>query len=145
MPHLVILYSGNLDCDVDMTAVCRALADAMLTIRDEEDEQVFPTGGARVLAYPAPSFAIGDGGAAAVAAGESGEYGFAYLNLRMGRGRSAVVQRRAGEIIAEAARTLFAPLLQKRRIGLTFQIDVGPEVYDAKFGNLHPLFQKGKN
>ena len=101
--------------------------------------------GAATLAYPAPHFAIADGGAAAVAAGEAGDYGFAYLNLRMGRGRSEAVQRRAGDTIAAAAKAVFSPLLDKRRVGLTFQIDVGPEVYDAKFGNLHPLFQKGKN
>ena len=50
MPHLVILYSGNLDRDLDMGAVCRGLADAMLTVRDDEGRQVFPTGGTRVLA-----------------------------------------------------------------------------------------------
>lgn len=145
MPHLVILYSGNLDQDVDMTVICRGLADAMVSIKDEEGKQVFPTGGTRVLAYPAPHFAIADGGAAAIAAGESPEYGFAYLNLRMGRGRSEAVQQRAGETISAAATALLGPLLERRRVGLTFQIDVGPEVYDAKFGNLHPLFQKGKN
>ncbi|TDF64983.1 5-carboxymethyl-2-hydroxymuconate Delta-isomerase [Cupriavidus sp. L7L] len=144
MPHLVILYSGNLDRDVDMTAVCRGLADAMLTVKDEEGKPVFPTGGTRVLAYPAPHFAIADGGAAATVAGESGDYGFAYLNLRMGRGRSEAVQQRAGETVAAAAKALLGPLLEQRRVGLTFQIDVGPEVYDAKFGNLHPLFQKGR-
>ena len=29
MPHLVILYTGSLDAVTDMTALCRALADAM--------------------------------------------------------------------------------------------------------------------
>ncbi|KCV60257.1 5-carboxymethyl-2-hydroxymuconate Delta-isomerase [Bordetella bronchiseptica] len=144
MPHLVILYSGNLDRDLDMGAVCRGLADAMLTVRDDEGRQVFPSGGTRVLAYPAPHYAIADGGQAGRDAGESGDYGFAYLNLRMGRGRSEAVQRRAGETIAQAARDLLGPLLQQRRVGLTFQIDVGAEVYDAKFGNLHALFQKGE-
>ena len=142
MPHLVILYSGNLEREVGMTAVCNGLAQTMLTVRDDEGKAVFPPGGVRVLAYPAPHFAVADGGAAGKDAGESGEYGFVYLNLRMGRGRSEAVQKRAGETIAAAARTLLAPLLEKRRVGLTFQIDVGPEVFDAKFGNLHPLFQK---
>ena len=43
-----------------------------------------------------------------------------------------------------------AELLERRRcamaqrhIGITLQIDVGPEVFDAKHSNLHPLFQKG--
>jgi 5-carboxymethyl-2-hydroxymuconate isomerase len=142
MPHLVILYSGNLERDVEMTGVCNGLAQAMLSVKDDEGKAVFPTGGVRVLAYPALHFAVADGGAAGKDAGESGEYGFVYLNLRMGRGRSEAVQKRAGDAIAAAAKLLLAPLLDKRRIGLTFQIDVGPEVFDAKFGNLHPLFQK---
>ena len=36
----------------------------------------------------------------------------------------------------------FAPLLAQRHVGITLQIDEGPEVFDAKLGNLHPLFNK---
>lgn len=143
MPHLVILYSGNLDRDLDMTAVCRGLADAMLSVKDDEGRQVFPIGGTRVLAYPAPHFAVSDGGRAGRAAGESGDYGFMYLNLRMARGRNEAVRQRVGEVVSGAARELLGPLKDARRVGLTFQVDEGPEVYDAKFGNLHDLFRKG--
>jgi hypothetical protein len=46
-------------------AACAArCADAMLAVRDEQDRQVFPTGGTRVLAYPAAHSAVSDGGAA---------------------------------------------------------------------------------
>ncbi len=143
MPHLVILYSANLDRDLDMTAMCRGLADAMNSVQDDQGKPVFPIGGTRVLAYPAPHFAVSDGGQAGRAAGESGDYGFMYLNLRMARGRSEATQQRVGEAVSAAARELLGPLKQARRVGLTFQIDVGPEVYDAKFGNLHDLFRQG--
>ena len=133
MPHLVILYTPNLDAEVEMGALCRTLADAMLTVRDEQGAQVFPTGGTRVLAYPAAHFAVADG---------SGDFGFCWFNLRMGRGRSEAVQQAAGRALADAAKAFLAPLLQKRRVGLTLQVDVGAEVFDAKFGNLHPLFAK---
>lgn len=141
MPHLVILYTGNLDAVTDMTALCRALADAMLTVRDEAGKQVFPAGGTRVLAYPAPHFAVADGGAAGRAAGLGGDYGFVYLNLRMGRGRSAAVQQHAGQTLAAVAQAHFAPLLAARPVGVTLQIDEGPEVFDAKHSSLHPLFR----
>ena len=49
MPHLVILYTPNLETELDMTGLCRSMADAMLTVRDEAGAQVFPTGGTRVL------------------------------------------------------------------------------------------------
>jgi hypothetical protein len=35
MPHLVILYTPNLERDTDMTALCRALADTMVGFRDD--------------------------------------------------------------------------------------------------------------
>lgn len=150
MPHLVILYTGQLDAEVNMTTLCRQMADAMLTVKDETDKQVFPTGGTRVLAYPAPHYAVADGGAAGQAAaqfdanpnGGSGDYAFVYLNLRMGKGRTEATHQRAGETLLAVAQAFFAPLMEKRHIGFTLQIDVAPQVFDAKHSNIHPLFQK---
>ena len=145
MPHLVILYTTNLDRPVDeggcdMSALCRALADTMLAVRDEDDRQVFPTGGTRVLAYPAAHCAVADGGTAGRAAGGDGDYAFVYLNLRMGRGRSAATHRKVGDALLMATKSHFQPLFSRRHIGVTLQIDEGQEVFDAKHSNLHPLF-----
>jgi 5-carboxymethyl-2-hydroxymuconate isomerase len=158
MPHLVILYTGQLDQEVNMTSLCRQLADAMLTVKDESGKQVFPTGGTRVLAYPAPHYAVADGGAAGIAAGAAagvaaggaagvtaggkGDYAFAYLNLRMGRGRTEATQKLAGETLLAVAKAFFAPLMASKHMGVTLQIDVGQEVFDAKHSTLHPLFNK---
>jgi 5-carboxymethyl-2-hydroxymuconate isomerase len=133
MPHLVITYTPNLDADTDMTALCRTMADAMLAVRDEAGAPVFPIGGTRVLACPAAHFAVADG---------SGDFAFCYFHLRMGRGRSAATHQAAGQALTAAARAHFAPVLARRRVGLTLQIDEGPEVFDAKFGNLHDAFAK---
>jgi len=133
MPHLVVLYSGNLDTETDMTALCRRLADAMLSVRDEQGQQVYPTGGVRVFAYPATHYAVADG---------ARDYAFVYLNLRMGRGRSEAVKQRAGETLLAAAKAHFEPLFASRYIGLTLQIDEGQEVFDAKHSTIHPLFRK---
>ena len=143
MPHLVILYTPQLDAESDIGALCRSLAGALRSIKDEDGQQAFPTGGIRVLAYPAAHSAVADGGVAGRAAGGSGDYAFAYFNLRIAHGRSEPVKRATGDALTQAARTHFAPLLAKRPIGLTLQIDEGPEVFDAKFGNLHPLFNRG--
>ncbi len=140
MPHLVILYTGQLDHEVSMTALCRQMADAMLTVKDEEAKQVFPTGGTRVLAYPAPHYAVADGGAAGREVGGTGDYAFVYLNVRMGRGRSEATQQRIGQTLLGVANAFFAPVMAQRHIGITLQIDVGPEVFDANLINLHPLF-----
>lgn len=131
MPHLVILYTPQLDAECDMSGLCRRLADTMLEQRDEQGARVFPIGGIRVLAYPAAHHAVADG---------SGDHAFAYFNLRMGRGRSDAVKRAAGDALVAAARAFLAGVLAHRPVGLTLQIDEGPEVFDGKFGNLHPLF-----
>jgi 5-carboxymethyl-2-hydroxymuconate isomerase len=142
MPHLVIYYTPNLDAKTDMTALCRALADAMIAVRDEAGAQVFPTGGTRVLAYPAAHFAVADGGAAGKAAGGSGDYAFVYMNLRMGRGRSDATKTIAGRAVSAAARSHFEHLLQTEHIGVTVQVDEGHEAFDEKHSSIHPLFKK---
>jgi len=133
MPHLVILYSGNLDAQADMNALCRSLADALLAQVDEAGRAVFPPGGTRVLAYPAPRYAIADG---------QNDYAFAYLNLRMGRGRGEATQQRIGEALLAVAKAFFDPIQLRRLVGVTLQIDVGAEVFDARLNNLHPLFRQ---
>ncbi|VTU14022.1 5-carboxymethyl-2-hydroxymuconate Delta-isomerase [Variovorax sp. RA8] len=133
MPHLVILYTPDVEADADMPALCRALADTMIEQRDDQDRPVFPIGGTRVLAYPAAHFAVADG---------SGEHGFVYLNLRMAAGRSDAVKKRVGDALLARLKRHAEPLLAKRHVGITLQIDEAPgQVYDGKCGNLHPLFQ----
>lgn len=134
MPHLVILYTPNIEPETDLDALCRDLADTMLEQRDEEGRQVFPTGGTRVLAFPAAHYAVADGRA---------DYAFVYLNLRMAAGRSQAVKQAAGDALLARVKAHFAPLLARRHIGTTLQIDESPgQVYDGKYGNLHPLFNK---
>jgi 5-carboxymethyl-2-hydroxymuconate isomerase len=133
MPHLVMLYTPNLQTAVDFDGLCRTLAHTMLAVRDDAGQSVFPKGGVRVFAYPAAHAAVAD---------SSGDHGFIYFNLRMARGRSEATQHRAGQALADAAKAFLAPLLATRAVGLTLQIDEGAEVFDAKFGNLHALFAK---
>ena len=162
MPHLVILYTPNLEAKTDMTALCRALADTMIAQLDEEGKQVFPTGGTRVLAYPAAHYAVADDGSAGRAAGKAlgwtgadagndaggdagdyaGDYAFVYLNLRMGAGRSNAIINIAGEAILTRAKAHFSLLMLQNHIGITLQVDEGHEAYNGKHSNIHPLFQK---
>ena len=134
MPHCVILYTPNLEPKVEMPALCRKLADAMLTLRDEAGKPVFPTGGTRVLAYPAAHYAVADG---------ANDYGFMYLNVRMAAGRSAAVQKQAGDTLLDVVKQHVAPWFEKELVGITLQIDESPgQVYDGKHSTLHPLFSK---
>jgi len=134
MPHLVILYTPNIESQTDMSALCRSMADAMLAQRDDAGTQVYPTGGTRVLAFPAAHYAVADG---------SGDHAFVYLNVRMASGRSEAVKKRIGDALLACAKQHFDPLIDQRHVGITLQIDEAPgQVYDGKLGNLHPLFNK---
>jgi 5-carboxymethyl-2-hydroxymuconate isomerase len=134
MPHCVILYTPNIETRTDVGALCRRLADTMLTIRDEAGKQVFPTGGTRVLAYPASHYAVADG---------EDDYAFVYINVRMAPGRSAQVQQAAGDRLLAVVQEHFAPIFARELIGITLQIDESAgQVYDGKHSTLHPLFNK---
>lgn len=135
MPHLVLLYTPDVERDADIPSLCRELADTMLSQRDEAGRQVFPTGGTRVLAYPASHAAVADG---------RGNYGFVYANLRMGAGRSGAVHKNVGDALLATLRQRLDPLLAQRPVGVTLQIDESPgQVFDAKHSSLHPLFARG--
>jgi 5-carboxymethyl-2-hydroxymuconate isomerase len=134
MPHCVILYTPNLEARTDVSALCRKLADTMLTIHDEAGKQVFPTGGTRVLAYPSAHYAVADG---------KGDYAFMYLNVRMAGGRSEAVKKDAGDRLMAVVKEHFAPIFDREPVGITLQIDESPgQVYDGKHSSLHPLFNK---
>ena len=135
MPHLVILYSSNLEQKIDLDPMCRDLADAMLAQRDEQGQVVFPLGGTRVLAYPAPHFAVGDG---KPPAGKL--MGFMYLNLRMAAGRSAAVKKAAGDALIAVLHRYVDAVMASDLVGLTLQIDETPSVYDGRISSLHPFF-----
>ncbi|WP_349975077.1 5-carboxymethyl-2-hydroxymuconate isomerase [Pseudomonas sp. WHRI 8519] len=134
MPHLVLLYTSDLERDTDIPGLCRALADCMLEQRDDTGKAVFPTGGTRVLAYPAAHCAVADG---------RGDYGFLYANLRMGSGRSTTVHNSVGDSLLQVLKNRLDRVLQERPIGITLQIDESTQqVFDAKHSTLHPLFNR---
>ncbi len=133
MPHCVILYTPNIERKSDVGALCRKLAQAMLAVRDEQEKQVFPTAGTRVLAYPAAHAAVADG---------QGDYGFVYVNLRMAPGRTEAVKKQAGDRLLAVVKDHFAPVLERDPVGITLQIDEGAgQVYDGKHSNLRAFLK----
>jgi 5-carboxymethyl-2-hydroxymuconate isomerase len=131
MPHVNIQYSANLGPEARMDALCMTLAEVIVAQRDGAGERVFPIGGTRVLAYPAPHFAVADG---------RPDRAFVYLQVRIAPGRERALVTAAGEAMMAAVRAHFATLFATRAIGITLQIDEGVPVFDAKHSTLHPLF-----
>jgi 5-carboxymethyl-2-hydroxymuconate isomerase len=133
MPHVVIQYTANLEPLADMSALCKEIASALVAQKDE-GTPVFPPGGTRVLAYPAQHYAVAD---------SKDDYAFCYINVRIAHGRSEAMKKKAGDALLALAQKHFAAALDKGHVGVTIQIDEAPgQVYDAKHGNLHPLFKK---
>ncbi|MDQ0572970.1 5-carboxymethyl-2-hydroxymuconate isomerase [Variovorax paradoxus] len=134
MPHVTIQYTANLDAEIPMGDLCRALAATLVSQKDARGQSLFPVGGTRVLAYPAAQYAVAD---------DADDYAFVYVNVRIAAGRSDEAKKTAGDNLLAAVRSHFEPIFDKRRIGITLQIDEGPgQVYDGKHSNLHPLFNK---
>lgn len=131
MPHLKIEYTANLDPQADISTLCKALATVLVELRDDHGEAVFPVGGTRVLAYPAPHHAVADG---------KPGHAFVYLNLRIAAGRSEAIKKGAGDALLARVKAHFDPIFSTRSMGITVQIDEGMPVYDAKHSNLHTLF-----
>jgi 5-carboxymethyl-2-hydroxymuconate isomerase len=132
MPHLVIHYTAQIEAETDMGALCRELSRAIVGLRDEAGQPVFPPGGTRVLAYPAAHHAVTDA---------SGDHAFVYLNARITRGRSLAIQQQLGDALLAVVKAHFELLFTRRPIGITLQVEEGQESFDAKHNNLHPLFQ----
>lgn len=127
MPHLSIEYTANLQAATDMDALCTALAATLVALRHNDGGPLFPVAGTRVMAWPAPHFAVADG---------QPDRAFIYLNLRITPGRSAAMVARAGDAVLASATAHLAPLFAARAVGLTLQIDEGAPAYEGKHNNL---------
>ena len=110
----------------------------MLAQRDEAGAPVFPPGGTRVLAYPAPHFARWR-------RRPSGDYCASPTSTCAWAAAAArpVQQARRRGAAGRGASAHFEPLFEPAlHLGVTLQIDEGAEVFDAKHSTLHPLFNE---
>lgn len=131
MPHVVVQYTANLDPDAAIGSLCHALAEVLVAQRDASGTRVFPIGGTRVLAYPAPHFAVADG---------TPDRAFVFIDARIAPGRDRALVTAAGEAMMAVVRGHFAALFASRSIGITLQVNEGAAAFDAKHNNMHPVF-----
>jgi 5-carboxymethyl-2-hydroxymuconate isomerase len=128
MPHLNIQYTANLDALTDMGELCNTLAATLAALRGEDGvSPLFPVAGTRVMASPAPHFAVADGKAGRA---------FIYLNLLIAPGRSELLKKRAGDALLAAASRQLDAVFAQHAVGMTLQIDEAAPVYEGKRNNL---------
>lgn len=126
MPHLRIEYTSNLDEHLDMQSLCVVLARTLTQFEDETGASVFPLTGTRVLAYPAPYFAVADG-----APGRA----FLYLNLRIAPGRDKKLLESISKALLAQCDGLLARITALRSIRATLHIDEGHPVAESKWAS----------
>lgn len=124
MPHLRIDYSGNLDPQVRMDALCQSLAAGMAALRDGAGKSVFPLQGTRVMAWPAPYHAVADG---------RPENGFIYLNLRITPGREAATVAAAGEALLALVRSHIDGVGLGSPLAITLHIDEIAPAWEGRY------------
>lgn len=127
MPHLSIEYTANLEAVADVPGLCQRLCATLVALRDDAGGPLFPVAGTRVMARPAPHFAVADG---------QPHRAFIYILARITAGRTDSLKQRAGDALMATAQAHLAPVFDTQALGLTLQIDEGAPVYDSKQNNI---------
>lgn len=127
MPHLTIDYTANLEATADMPGLCQRLCSVLTTLKDDAGGPLFPVAGTRVMARPAPAFAVADG---------QPDRAFIFILARITAGRNAGTKQRAGDALMAAAHAHLAPVFDTQALGLTLHIDEGAPVYEGKQNNM---------
>jgi 5-carboxymethyl-2-hydroxymuconate isomerase len=122
MPHIVVEYSANLEPDVDVAALLKAVHGAAL------DTGIFPLGGIRVRARRCTDFLIADGNPA---------HAFVHVTAKIGHGRDAGTKRAAGELIFAALSGFLRPIFERRTLGISFEMTELDADLSFKLNNIH--------
>lgn len=107
MPHVTIEYSANLDTEVDIAGLCRAVHKAML------DSGLFEIGAVRVRALRAEHYAVTD---------LDPRNGFVDISVRIGAGRSDADKKAVGEAVNKAAKAALATVLAAPHFALSLEL-----------------------
>jgi 5-carboxymethyl-2-hydroxymuconate isomerase len=124
MPHLIIDYSSNLDADIAMADLAKALHTAAL------ETGVFPIGGCRTRLARRDAYVIGDG---------HRDNRYIHVQARIGAGRPPDVRQRAAEHIFARLTSETAAIFARAPLGLTFEIVEIDPVGALKHNNLHEI------
>ena len=133
MPHLTLDHSANLGPDAEVPALCRKLAQCLVSQRDAAGKPVYPIGGVRVRAFAADAWCVGDG---------AEEAAYVHAALKVGAGRPEAVLRATGDALFEVLKAHFAALYARSGLALSLEVDEFSEAGTWKHNNLHARYRK---
>ncbi len=122
MPHFTLQYSANLETQVDMADVVEVVRKAAV------ETGIFPLGGIRVRALRCEHYAISDG---------NPDFAFLDMLLRLGEGRDLATRKAGGEYIFRALSAYLDPVFAKRKLALSFDMQINDKDTSWKRNNIH--------
>ncbi len=114
MPHFCIEYSGNLEPEVDIGALCAFVRETAAGI------DAFPMAGVRVRAFRCDHYSIADG---------NPDHAYIDMSIRLRGGRPDDVKKAATQAVFDAVKGYLAPVLAGRSLALSLEMrDIDPEL-----------------
>ena len=107
MPHFILEYSANLEDDLDLDGLFKALHETAM------DTGVFALGGVRFRAHRCDDYLIADG---------DSDNAFVHLTARIGRRRDPDVRREVGEKLFNALEEYLDGLYRQRPLAISFEL-----------------------
>ena len=107
MPHFILEYSANLDDDLDLDGLFKALHDTAM------ETGVFALGGVRFRAHRSEHYRVADG---------DPDNAFVHLTARIGRRRDPDVRREVGEQLFNSLVEYLDGLYRQRPLAISFEV-----------------------
>lgn len=127
MPHIWVEYSANIEREIDIPRLLKAVQNALI-----DDGTIFPFAGARTRGIRIDNYHIVDG---------HPDNAFVYILMRVAPGRKPEDRKEAGDRVLAAARECLADVMTRRPFGLTVQMQESDNTVNLKTSNFREILQ----
>ena len=127
MPHFILEYSANLEDDLDLDGLFKALHEAAM------ETGVFALGGVRFRAHRCEHYLVAD---------NDPDNAFVHLTARIGRRRDPDVRREVGEKIFDALAQYLDGLYRERPLAISFEVTELTSGLSFRKNNIHERIKR---
>lgn len=127
MPHFIVEYTANLKDETDIPALLKKINETICA-----RGAIFPIGGLRSRAIEVQDYYIADG---------AKDDAFVHSTLKIGAGRSFEVKKEVCDALFEVIQEHFKPLMERRYLALSMELNEFGELSDYKQNNIHKRFK----